>query len=455
MARFIPYERARGAIHDLAALEDLDSRPCHLLCVSSRTLYLLHNLAAADVTWFGRYAEALEDHGYWALERDSPLWPLFSECVRNFQLEVVDMSCDIESGLNAIADALANLSCGCGIGQYGPVTLECIVNLSNEELLGPDDEEQGNPQFDLPPEGFATWEEYFVYKCQAANFIWSISRKHMVALRTFDGLALTASVVGPVVAGLAGALPAVFTPAGFAVFVGSVVAIGVTAGWAWFYMDEMIEWWDGNRQEIVCGLYNAGQSPQAVEALGNALEDCVQSIVAWGSLEPIAGEIAQLLSGAFGQLAGNGIVAPLFSQVAGVLPVANPIDCADCASGDCLDGPQFDPGCGPASDEPCGSGNLEPGVGRIWYSYPHPSDGTHRIDARLDANRSVIITNTTNFTPGFGDQSVRVYECSIGGVEKVANGTLPTDIAYPICGGVFVFVSYTEFTVTADIGDVC
>jgi hypothetical protein len=455
MAKLVPYERARGAIHDLAALADLDSRPCHLLCVSSRTLYLLHNLAAADVTFFGRYAEELAEYGYWALERDSPLWSLFSDVVAGFQLEVRDMTCDIESGLNAVADALAALRCGCGGGQYGPATLECIVNLSNEDLLGPDDADQGNPQFDPPPEGFATWEEYFVYKCQAANFIWALSRKHMVALRTFDGLALTASMVGPVIAGLAGALPAVFTPAGFAVFVASVVAIGVTAGWAWFYMDEMISWWDDNRQEIVCSLYNAGQSPQAVEALGNALEDAIQAIVAWGSLEPIAGEIAELLSGAFGQLAGNGIVAPLFTQVAGILPVADPIDCSACQSGGCLDGPQFDPGCGPASDEPCGSGSLQPGVGRVWESFPHPSDSTHRIDARLDANRLVSITNATDFTPGFGDQSVRVYECNIGGVQKIASGTVYGDIPYPICGGVFVFVSATPFTITADIGDTC
>jgi hypothetical protein len=155
----------------------------------------------------------------------------------------------------------------------------------------------------------------------------------MANLRTFEGMAAVASVLGPGVAGLAGLLPAAFTPAGFAVFVTAIVAIGVLSLASWFFMDEMIGWWDDNQEAIVCALYESGTSVEAVAALGNFLEDAIQAIVTWGALAPIADQIAGLLSTAFSQLAGNGVVQPLFEAIASVVSIENPIDCDVCGGG--------------------------------------------------------------------------------------------------------------------------
>lgn len=332
----LPYERPRGTIHDLAALATLNENPCRLLCVSDRTLYVLQNLAALDVTFPVRYATDLLEGGYVPVkEEDGPLWDLFRSVVNGVQLEVLDMSCDIETGLTAIADSLSELAeaqriggGGGGCPNYGVPVLNCIVDLTNEDLFGPPDSTQGDPDVDPPPEGFATWEEYFTYKCQAAHFIWELERKNMVMIKNFEGVALVASIVGPSAAGILGVLPAAMTPAGWILFVGSIVAIGVVAAASFVYMDQMIDWWDLNKQTIICSLYNSGSSVEAVTALSGLLEDAIQAIVAWGVLGPVAGEISGLLSTAFSQLAGNGIVEPLFKTI--VAATQFEYDCAPC-----------------------------------------------------------------------------------------------------------------------------
>lgn len=410
----IPYDRPRGATHSLEHLRALSVDRCNILLVSDRTLYLLHNYAALDCSFSARYiAEADLEHYTPVTESDVVNWELYQAVVLNFQLEVLPMTCDIEAGLQAIADAIANQSFGGGGGGCGGGMLPCVNDLSNDELLPPEDTEYKEPYVGDPPEGFATWQEYFVYKCQAAEFIWQLERKYMVALRSFDLVSLTAAIVGPVVAGLLEILPAAMTPAGFVVFVASVVAIGVAAAGAFFYMDEMIQWWDDHHDEIICALYTSGTSPQAVSALANALEDGIQAIVAWGALEPISDLVGGLLGDAFAQLAGNGIVEPLFKAVAAVLAIE-----ADCSACDTMCRhpvahvywPQT-PGTGyldPLTDEAL---MLGPADGNfchwnyVWVSGNGWSGNYHVFDmgAHLTCgpNGTVQVLAKAPFTPGF------------------------------------------------------
>jgi len=332
----IPYDRPRGTIHDLRHIEGLESEPCHLICLSERSLYILQNLVAMDALFEARYATSLQEGGYNAVDSESGSdYQLFLSVTNQLQLEVIDMACDIQAGLESIGNGLQAIAQSMGGGgggggcpSIGSPVFNCIVNLDDQDLIGPPDQDIGDPEVDPPPEGFETWAEYYDYKCRAAHFIWSLERKHMVALRNFEGLTVVASIVSPVIAGLIGVLPAAMTPAGFVVFVTSIVAIGVLAGVSWFYMDEMIDYWDENKSDIVCAMYYSGTSPQAVSALSNALEDAIQAIVSWGALAPVAGQISGFLSTAFGQLAGNGIVEPLFKTV--VAASEFEADCGDC-----------------------------------------------------------------------------------------------------------------------------
>lgn len=329
MGNLVPYSRPRGALHDLGHIITLSVCRDRILCVSERTLYILQNLAALDVEFAARYSDEFYPDGYIPVARDDPVnWELFTQTYEQLQVEVEDMTCDIQAGLEAIAAALSSQG-STGACNVGGGIVSCVVDIPNDELLGPGDS-SGDPYVDPdPPEGFATWEEYLTYKCQAAYFIWHLERKHMVALRNFDLVALSASIVGPVIAGLAGVLPAAFTPAGFVVFVASIVAIGVVAAASWAWMDDMIDWWDTNQQEIVCALYNSGTSVAAVSALGGFIEDAIQAIIFTGALEGVGAEIADLLGVGFSQLAGNGIVEPLFKSIVAVSAVGE-TDCSVC-----------------------------------------------------------------------------------------------------------------------------
>src|SRR3990172_2748068 len=281
----IPYSRPRGAIHDLAHLETLSACRQRLLCVSDRTLYLLGNLAGIDIEFQARYAEEFRTDGYVPVSEGSPNFDLFVSAYEAFQLEVLDMTCDIQAGLEAIAAAIENMRPG-GVCSTGSGIVNCVVNIDNDDLLGPGDRGVDPFQDPDPPEGFATWEEYQIYKCQAAYFIWHLERKHMVALANFDLVALTSAIVGPIIAGVAGVLPAAFTPAGFVVFVASVVAIGIVAAASWAWMSQMIQWWDDNQQGIVEPLFKSVVAATSVgdEADCSACtEDCTgRETFDWG-----------------------------------------------------------------------------------------------------------------------------------------------------------------------------
>ena len=332
----IPYSQPRGTIHSVTSLLGLGADRCNILFVSDRTLYLLHNFAALDVTFLARYATEETEYGFRSLTEDHATYAEVLEAIELFQYEVQDMSCDIEGGLRAIADSLSEIALatrgagGGGCASVGSPVFNCIVNLDNSELLPGDDLEQGDPEIDDPPEGFETWSEYFEYKCQAAGFIWLFIRQFMVAMRNLDAVWLTAQVVAPIVAGLAGLLPVAFTPAGFIAFVGGIIALGVLTGFSWFYIGEMLDFWDENKEDIICALYSSGSSPEAVTALSSLIEDAIQAIVTWGALEPIADKIAEALGGLFGFLVGNGLVEPLFKVVASVTDVALELDCSEC-----------------------------------------------------------------------------------------------------------------------------
>src|SRR3972149_4392567 len=185
MTELIPWTRPRGAVHDLLHLLSLDADHCIVVCLSARELYVLQNWLPLDLEFKSRYAVTMQNAGYEPLTDDHDLVGAWLNFVRDFQVAVDDVSCNIERGLNAIADALALMAQnpggsggGCGTGPVGQV-LGCLDGLPNEAFLPqPGLELTGNP-----PEGFETWEEYNIYKCAAANWIWAHERATMAYYR--------------------------------------------------------------------------------------------------------------------------------------------------------------------------------------------------------------------------------------------------------------------------------
>jgi hypothetical protein len=291
---------------------------------------------ALDVEFQSRYAVTQQWDGYEPVNNDHELYPLWLDFVRGFQLAVDDMSCDIQSGLESIAVALQALAArpagnGCVAGSPGGTVANCLSSLPNSDILGPDE----STLTEQPPEGFATWSEYLSHKCKAAYFIVDFLSGSTYSMQGLAGAALTADVVAPLVAGLSGALPAVFTPVGAAAFIAAMVGIGVISlATLVIVMPQIRAYIMDHRDELACSLYQSGSSSSAIDAIANTIEDAIQSI-SWGAiLGPFAGELAPLLGDLFGALLGNGLVQPLFSTVVDL--AAFEANCDGCESlGDC------------------------------------------------------------------------------------------------------------------------
>jgi hypothetical protein len=89
MPVFRRYNEARGAIFDLSHLGGLSAGRTLPLFVSPQTLYVLQNLAAADVEQSWRYAIELRDDGYLAVRPDDDDYVLFAQIANQVALQLM------------------------------------------------------------------------------------------------------------------------------------------------------------------------------------------------------------------------------------------------------------------------------------------------------------------------------------------------------------------------------
>lgn len=436
MSELTPWTRPRGAVHDLSHLFGLSDEHCILLCLSEQELYVLQNWMTLDLTFLARYATTLQYNGYEALTEDHALYPLWLEFIRGFQAEAEDVSCNIETGLNSIAEALTLLAQsrggtggGCGTGTVGQV-LGCLDGLPNEAFLP----QPGLELTGQPPAGFETWEQFNIYKCAAANWIWAHERANIVYFRNLDAGATTTIVLGPILALIFATIEAP-PVAAVALIMGIAIEIALLTGAGWWYLDQMLADWDANREAIVCALFNSSTSDQAAEALVNSATDAIQSIVSWGALGPISLEIKSLLAELFGQLIGNPNVKPLFEATAVIQQTLDPdaIDCDVCAgAGD----------CNTQNELVLGSGTLLPGENELT---PEISGGFYRIDAQLRRGTCVRLT------AGPSSQIYKLYRCSAGEyTAEYWTGGAPNNVWS--CAGRFTLQSNVSTPVTLELG---
>lgn len=88
---FRRYPTGAIAVHDLGHLDALSDDPGLTLFVSPRTLYLLQNLAGADVALSSRYALDLLYAGYIPVADTDPEYLLYESVVRELQVEVIPL----------------------------------------------------------------------------------------------------------------------------------------------------------------------------------------------------------------------------------------------------------------------------------------------------------------------------------------------------------------------------
>lgn len=444
----IPYTRPRGAVHDLQHLLALSEDRCILMCLSERDLYVLQNWLALDIEFESRYALTLQYNGYEPLDKESPLWPAWLDWVRQFQIGARDMSCNIETGLEAIAASLLEMSkksC-CGGGGYpangvaGQIA-GCYSGLTNEQVMGPAESEI---EPGLPPPGFATWEEYQTYKCQASEYIYRFLVNVWRVLEGTAGVELTVAILAPLIVGLAGLLPAAFTPVGFAAFIAGCLAFFAIAAVGFYYVDQGRQYLEAHHQEVVCALYQSGSSAEAIGAVAGITEDAIQAITFGGAAAPFAAALKEALGAIFAAIEGNGLVEPLFKLV---VTIQTPdADCSGCGGqpGDCSQGRIFVGGLG--------NGDLS-GSGPRAITTDPTGTGCHGINIKFGRGTCARVTSQTGLNvlgcQGLG--TFRWYRCQGGEYIGPYKTTGDADGQWS-CAGQLVVMSTTPGSIVLDIG---
>lgn len=314
----LPYRRARGAIHDYQTMASLGQDAIFLACLSARSLYILENLAALDITFLSRYAldfDALTET-YAPVSDDADAEAATTIAISELQLELqeasmIDLTAVIAS-LNGIRLAIENANFGAGCG------CDDGTDIDSPGADGP-------PPIGFDPgDQFETEVKYLEYKCRAANLIWETIDGILSGLEDSPVEELLALGVGVATAAVVSILAS--TPLGW----GVVLILGIISGIITLIattsidLSSMLSNWSDNREGIVCALYTSATTTQA--------GDNVLAVVSLASAEEA------LLS----LLLTNTLLDNLFNKddraVSADDPV-DPIDCDLCAvQGECDDG---------------------------------------------------------------------------------------------------------------------
>lgn len=260
----------KGSIHDVTRLSALSGDDCHVLFVSSRTLYLLANFATQDVDFLSRYAKDIYDGGLVDIvDGGDAEEVLVREIANNFGLEVIPVCQEL---IDAIAQINVQLGLINGSIQVaGSVDGCCIPVGSNPADPAPDLED---PEVGVPPSDWEDWPTYDTYRCKAANKIaddWIQTLANMATLSgaaaTIGALALAAffstSLLSGVLVGLMILGFSAFTAA--AVIIGALVLMVLSGAGLLAYFADLGQDISDDKEALVCALYNA-QSPSAAKS---------------------------------------------------------------------------------------------------------------------------------------------------------------------------------------------
>jgi len=192
---------------------------CNILCLSDREVHIIRRFVYPFAEWRSRFVRWLYGNIYQAateaeyLEYHDEIGQLFDD------IGGEDMGCsELASALTALASALTQNGGGTGgnngccapsggqlTGVAGAVSLLPPSALLPEAPLALDLEGD-------PPEGFASWEVYNIYKCKAAHQIWTAVYRWADTAMLMGGLALVTNVAAEGVLAYCVLFTAVLTP---------------------------------------------------------------------------------------------------------------------------------------------------------------------------------------------------------------------------------------------------
>ncbi|MCP4711855.1 MAG: hypothetical protein GY869_24815 [Planctomycetes bacterium] len=158
-----------------------------------------------------------------------------------------------------------NVNCGGGSGGIpGDIPIDQIDD-------GPQVDQP--PADGTPPDNFDTWDEFYQYKCRAANWILD---QYMGTLSNWS--AFTGILGGLTLAVVAGLLLLTVPPAGL-IAIGAALSIlaGIDIGLCSNF-DIIKSGLEKNKQDIICGLFNATNTSEAISVVNNATDSIVDEM---------------------------------------------------------------------------------------------------------------------------------------------------------------------------------
>jgi hypothetical protein len=314
----------RLTLRDNVAYVDSNLLPpeggCCLVCLSDRQRHIINQHVFPRAGWPSR---VVKPAGHGVYTQDSAALAIVLDELADLDLQInggCQMSCDAIA--TAIGELAAAIAAG-GSGGGGSTSVICggagtdaltnyLAALTPEELTGPSALTEGDLEGD-PPEGFDTWEEYFLNKCYAAHHIYDAVMNQIAVLQGLAGFELGASIVAPAIIQASFPAAAIPPPGDIIAIAIAVVSIAGISAFALYEMTQMSSYFAARKNQIICSLYLSGSAEDAKAQLTGLLDDAIQAMVWSGPLAPFAGELTAALSTAFSKWESNGLCNSLFS----------------------------------------------------------------------------------------------------------------------------------------------
>jgi hypothetical protein len=363
--------------------------------------------------------------------------------------EKLGMATDCFGVLESIAASLSLIASG-SLGSGGNSrSVACGCEIPSDGIIGaPSAPELGDPQTDPPPDGFDTWNEYYTYKCKAANKIiddlittcnnlssipgvvagMSAGLLYLVIQAAFFGGGAVAIAEGLIALGLASA-------AGVAIAITALVAIILAGIGGLAYFTALASALGSDKENLVCDLYGANSVEEARALLFASIDEAIATL---GGIDEFTSD---QLNAVVTALLGTAVFNTLFEYNGSVSGYVGSVVCGDC---DCS--LQWGYNGAPIG----GEGDLSLGGSRTVTSTVYSGNGLHYItftgDCTCDGQGwNVTVHSMTGYTPydghGGGDIAGQINDC--------ANNTLWTygDQVAPsgsYCGNLFQLGGQTD-----------
>lgn len=415
----------KGSVHDVARLSALSGDDCHVLLVSSRTLYLLANFAMLEVDFLGRYAKDIFDGGLVdVVDSGDTEEVLVREIANNFGLEVIPVCQELFTALDNIAVqiGLLNTSVQTSVEVSG-----CCTPYGTE--VGPDAPLLEDPGTGDPPDDWVTWAAYDTYRCRAANKIaddWIATLTSMAtlsgAVATIAGIALglflSTSLLGGMLVGLM--VLGFSAGAAAAIIIAALIAMIVTSAGLLAYFADLGQEISDDKETLVCQLYNS-QSPESARSKLINFSMAKAALITYspaGDATPFQAGLQGIVNALF----NNAITNVLFELDAEVDTYVGSIDCDNC------DPPVFILFQEGLDASPRGTGDLTPdGTQRVLSSH-EDSNGTHYVAFGVYAESSTLSysVDCAALPPGVqgtDDENFTVQINASGGAIDSSQGT--------------------------------